>query len=161
MTETLARRITRLKEDYDLQPCGKKHAVSLDELSAKSSRFSKEVTLGDCVIDFENSKLSVVQGGVIPIVADFAGVYLARMYADNLGNHGITPLAGLKEAYFKPFILGVDKRIVARAMISEVNNFRIFVIVFVENEKGDTKGQAKLSFALRFRKAYPPYPLAS
>lgn len=153
MTKTLKNRIERLKEDYDRQPCGKKHAISLDELSTESSRFSKEVTLGDCVIDFANSKLCVVQGGVIPIVVDFAGVYIARMHSDNLGNHGITPLFGLKEVYFKPFVMGVDKRIVARAMISEVTDFRIFVIVFVENEKGDTKGQAKLSFALKFRKA--------
>lgn len=149
MVETAAQRITRLKNDYDRQPCGKKHAISLDELSEKSSRFSKEVTLGDCVIDFENSGACVIQGGVIPIVADFAGVYLARVHSDN---PGITPLANLDETYFRPFILGVDKRLIARAMISEINNSRIIVTVFVENEMGESKGQAKLSFARKFRK---------
>jgi len=150
MTETLKNRIERLKEDYDRQPCGKKHAISLDELSAESSRFSKEVTLGDCVIDFENSNLTVIQGGVVPIVADFAGVYLARMHSDN---PGITPLVDLTEAYRQPFILGVDKRIVAEAVISEISDSRLIVTVSVENEKGDAKGWAKLSFARKFRKA--------
>lgn len=149
MTETLEQRIARLKKDYDRQHCGKKHAVSLDELSLESSRFSKEVSLGDCVIDFSNSNLCVIQGGVIPIVVDFAGVYLARMHSDN---DGITPLANLNEFYFRPFILGLDKRIVARALISEINDSRIIVTVLVENEKGESKGEAKLSFARKFRK---------
>ena len=128
MTETVQDRIDRLKNDFDRQPCGKKHAISLDELSEKSSVFSKEVSLGDCVIDFENSGASVIQGGVIPIVADFAGVYLARMHSDS---PGITPLVRLDESYFRPFILDADKKIVVIAMISEINDFRIIVTVFV------------------------------
>ncbi len=149
MTETLEQRVERLKKDYDRQPCGKKHAISLDGLSEQSSEFSKEITLGDCVIDFENSQTCVIQGGVIPIIVDFAGVYLARMHSDN---PGITPLANLNEFYFKPFILEADRRIVARALISEINDSRIIVTVLVENEKGESKGQARLSFARKFRK---------
>ncbi len=148
MNEEVLDRIDRLKKDYSLQPCGRKHAVSVDELSESSAVFSKAVESGDCVIDFDGSQKMAVQGGVIPIVADFAGVYLARMHSSG---RGITPLTHLDERYFRPFIFGVDQRIVVKASVLEITVGRYVISVTVENEKGELKGRGQLRFAQEFR----------
>ncbi len=140
-------RAEQLKSDYAGQPCGETHGIILDHLSDISAQFSKDVTLRDCVVDRDPARTRVVQGGVIAIVVDFAGVYLARMHSDSMR---ITPLANLQESYFKPFILGKDLKIVARAQLAaETNEKRIMVDVVIENEDGDYKGRARLIFARR------------
>jgi len=146
MTRLMQEKAEKLKADFDCQPCGKVHGIVLDRLTDTISEFSMPVSLRDCVIDID--KTCVVQGGVIAILADFAGVYLARLYSES---DAITPLVNLDEHYFRPVILGKDEKIVARAFISEITDNRIHVKVLVENEKGDSKGQACLTFAKRFK----------
>lgn len=133
-----------LADDYEGQPCGKFHDIRLDELTYNSSQFSMEVRLRDCVIDTDGTRM--VQGGVLPILVDFAGVYLARMHSKS---QFITKLASLDESYLKPVILGQDERIVARAVIRSINGRNIFVDVLVENEKREIKGRASLHFIER------------
>lgn len=138
------RKAERLASDFDRQPCGKKYNVKLEKLSREASQFSMIVTLGDCVIDRDGT--CMVQGGVLPVLVDFAGVYLARM---NAHSEYITPLARLEEEYRGKIILGKDNKIVARASIAEIDGRKIFVDVVVENEKGEFKGKARLLFIER------------
>ncbi|MBU6142308.1 hypothetical protein KGO95_04360 [Patescibacteria group bacterium] len=146
-TERKPDRAALLQRDYLRQPCGQKHRVMIDSLSKTEAVFSKMVTLDDCVIDSDDQRTAVIQGGVIPILVDFAGVYLARMNSDA---PGIRPLARLEEKYSKPFVFGKDERMVARAMlVPEQSYYRIVIDVIIENEKGDRKGEARLEFARR------------
>ncbi len=139
---------SKLKRDFDRQPCGKKNRVKLESLDFRTAEFSKPISLGDCAIDSDGT--AVVQGGEVAIVANFAGVYLARL---TLGSDGITPLRNLNLHYFRPFILGKDERIVARSFIDKITDNGVYVVVLVENEKGRSKGQGSLSYAKKFHKA--------
>jgi acyl-coenzyme A thioesterase PaaI-like protein len=144
MAEFGSEKAKKLAMDYDRQPCGKRHSIKLEKLSYDTARFSMEVRLADCVIDRDGT--CMVQGGVIPIVVDFAGVYLARMRARS---ECITPLARLEEEYRGKFILGKDLRIVAHALIAAIEGRKISVDVMVENERGEFKGKAHLLFIER------------
>ena len=131
----------KLAEDYDGQPCGKHHKIKLEELTYNLAQFSMEVAMRDCVIDHDGT--CMIQGGVIPIIVDFAGVYLARMHSNS---QYITKLGRLEEDYIKPVILGQDQMIVVRALIDTIIGRKIFVNVLVENEKREFKGKARLLF---------------
>lgn len=144
MSELSGGKAEQLTEDYARQPCGKYHKIILDVLNYNLSQFSKEVAVVDCVIDQDNTFL--VQGGVIPIIVDFAGVYLARMHSKS---EFITKLATLEEKYLKPVILGEDRKIVVRALINSIIGRKILVDVIVENEKRELKGTAQLLFIER------------
>lgn len=144
MAQFFNEKAKRLAEDYDGQPCGKTHRIRLDELTYNSSQFSMEVALRDCVIDADGTRM--VQGGVIPILVDFAGVYLARMHSKS---EFITKLGSLEEKYLKPIILGQDEKIIARAVIQSISGRKILVDVLVENEKREIKGRACLLFIER------------
>ena len=141
MAQFFNEKAKRLAEDYDGQPCGKRHDIKLDFLSYNLSQFSMEVSLRDCVIDSDGTRL--VQGGVIPIIVDFAGVYLARMHSQS---QFIPKLGRLEEHYKKPIILGQDQKIVVRALIRSIIGRKILVDVLVENEKREIKGLATLLF---------------
>lgn len=144
MAELCDEKAKKLAEDYDGQPCGKRHKIKLEKLTYNLSQFSMEITLGDCVIDHDGTRM--VQGGVIPIIVDFAGVYLARMHSSS---QYITKLRRLEEDYLKPIILGQDQIIVVRALIDKIIGRKIFVNVLVENEKEELKGTARLLFIER------------
>lgn len=133
-----------LAEDYERQPCGKFHDIKLEELTPNLAQFSMEVRLRDCVIDADGTR--IVQGGVIAIIADFAGVYLARMRSES---KFITKLFRLEEDYLKPVILGKDHKIIVRAVISQIADRKILVDVIVQNEKKENKGAARLLFIER------------
>ena len=141
MADLCDEKAKRLAEDYDRQPCGKRHNIKLVKLTYNIAQFSMEVALRDCVIDYDGTRM--VQGGVIPIIADFAGVYLARMYSKS---QFITKLGRLEEYYLKPIILGQDQVIVVRALISSITGRKISVNILIENEKRELKGTAKLLF---------------
>lgn len=144
MAQFFNEKAKRLSDDYEGQPCGKFHDIKLDELTYNSSQFSMEVRLRDCVIDADGTRM--VQGGVIPILVDFAGVYLARMHSES---KFITKLGRLEEQYLKPVILGQDEKIVARAVIQLISGRKILVDVLIENEKREVKGRASLLFIER------------
>ena len=144
MAELGDEKAKKLAEDYDGQPCGKSHNIKLDKLSYEAAQFSMEVRLRDCVIDYDGTCL--MQGGVIPIIVDFAGVYLARMHSSS---QYITKLARLEEDYLQPIILGQNQTVVVRALIDKIIGKKIFVNVLVENEKRELKGTARLLFIER------------
>lgn len=141
MARFFSEKARKLTEDYEGQPCGKFHNIRLDELTPNLAQFSMEVRLRDCVVDFDGTRM--VQGGVIPIIVDFAGVYLARMHSES---QFITKLGRLEEYYMKPIILGQDQRIVVRALIRSISGRKILVDVLIENEKREIKGLANLLF---------------
>ena len=144
MAELCDEKAKKLAADYDRQPCGKRHNIKLDKLAYNLAQFSMEVILGDCVIDYDGTCL--MQGGVIPIIVDFAGVYLARMHSSS---RYITKLGRLEEDYIKPIILGQDQTVVVRALIDKIIGRKIFVNVLVENEKRELKSTARLLFIER------------
>jgi len=144
VAELCDERAKKLAVDYDRQPCGRRHGIKLEKLSYNIAQFSMDVIFDDCVIDLDET--CMVQGGVIPILVDFAGVYLARM---NTQSEYITPLARLEEDYRDKIIFGKDRRIIARASIHSIEGRKIRVNVAIENEKGESKGKASLLFVER------------
>lgn len=131
----------KLIEDYDQQPCGKSHRIKLDELTYNIAKFSMEVSLRDCVVDHDGVRM--MQGGVVALIADFAGVYLARMHSES---QFITKLGMLELRCSKPIILGIDKKIIVRALINTTIGRKIFVDVLAENENRELKAVGKLLF---------------
>ena len=145
--ETPADRAQRLWKDFFRQPCNQHHKLMLELLSESEARCSKAVELHDCMIDADPEETKVIQGGVVLILADCAGVYLARMHD---AGPRITPLADLIKGFRAPFLVGRDERMVAYASLSsEKKKNRILVDVVVRNEKGDFRGQGRLEYAHR------------
>ena len=133
-----------LANDFLKQPVNKICPMVLEDLSDKSAEVSMMVLSDFCVTDGDGKQMA--QGGIVAVLVDFAGVYLARMQTDS---KLITPLSELQETYLQPVLLGKDVRLFAEATLAAVVGSRIIVDVRVENQDKELKGMARLTFINR------------
>ena len=133
-----------MANDFLKQPVNKICPMVLEDLSDKFAEVSMMVLSDFCVTDGDGKQM--VQGGIVAVLVDFAGVYLARMQTDS---KLITPLSELQETYLQPVLLGKDVRLFAEATLAAVVGSRIIVDVRVENQDKELKGVARLTFINR------------
>ncbi|MDE2001238.1 MAG: PaaI family thioesterase [Patescibacteria group bacterium] len=145
MNEEMRRTREKLLSDFEGQPYGRLLRIKLDDLSEKSATCSMRLGLLHCVVDSDPQRTTIVQGGAIASLADFAGVYLARMYGGF--SPRIAPLFDLHGLYYRPCVLGSDITLLAKSSLVSVEDKRIVTKVVIENERGEFKGKATLIFA--------------
>jgi len=129
-----------LMKRFQEEPCAKLNRITLDSLGLQCAEASMPVHQEVCTAG------GIVQGGVLAVLADYAGVYVAMM-----NDEGFTPLSSLHLEYFRPTVLARDKKAIARAIVIHKAETRIVVEVKVENENRQLKAGGTLIFARRLK----------
>lgn len=110
--------------------------IKLTHLDATSAVARMPMSIWAC------AAANIVQGGVIAVLADYAGVYLAMMQCE-----GFTPLSSLSIEYLRPAVLTKDKEVVAYAKLLHAGKTKIVIEVDVLNENNILKAVGRCVFA--------------
>lgn len=132
----LAKRKAELCDAFKREPCGQVFQMELTHLDGTSAIVRMPMRIEAC------AAASIVQGGIIAAIADYACVYLAMMQCE-----GFTPLSSLSMEYLRPAVFAKDKEVVAYAKLIHAGKTRIVIEVNVRNEDKTLKAVGRCVFA--------------